>query len=304
MQGEKESLKDFMARFNTATLEITDLNEVVAMSAFKKGLKQSRFTYSLDKTFPKIYSELLARASKYIRADEGAASRRETEGKKETRRGQEKPIRPPAGKGPNQPRFDATRRPVAPRFHNYAPLTAPRANVLMEIEGEGYLPKPTRLRGPLAKRNMKKYCRYHRDYGHDTEECYQLKDEIEALIRRGHLRRYVRGPVPRSEVAIPEQVATGAEHDNQPTAGVIHMISTGLGSKGTPPPSPKRVKTVNDVITFSESDLQGVQTPHDDAVVVSSTIAKYDVKRILVDNGSSTNVLFYAIFSRVDLSKY
>ena len=64
-----------MARFNAATLEITDLNEVVAMSAFKKGLKQSRFTYSLDKTFPKTYPELLARASKYIRADEGAASR-------------------------------------------------------------------------------------------------------------------------------------------------------------------------------------------------------------------------------------
>ena len=49
-----------MARFNVATLEITDLNEVVAMSAFKKGLKQSRFTYSLDKTFPRTYSELLA----------------------------------------------------------------------------------------------------------------------------------------------------------------------------------------------------------------------------------------------------
>ena len=53
-------MKDFVARFNVATLEITDLNEVVAMSAFKKGLKQSRFTYSLDKTFPRTYSELLA----------------------------------------------------------------------------------------------------------------------------------------------------------------------------------------------------------------------------------------------------
>ena len=75
VQGEKESLKDFVAHFNMATLEITDLNEFVAMSALKKGLKQSRFTYSLDKTFLKTYSELLSRASKYIRADGGAASR-------------------------------------------------------------------------------------------------------------------------------------------------------------------------------------------------------------------------------------
>ena len=171
-------MKDFVARFNTATLEITDLNEYVAMSALKKGLKKSRFTYFLDKTFRKTYSELLARANKYIRADEGAASRRETEGKKEAKKGQEKLNRPPAKKNPNQPRFDSAHRGIMPRFQNYAPLTAPRANVLMEIEGEGYLPKPTPLRGPLAKRNMKKYCRYHRDYGHDTEECYQLKDEI------------------------------------------------------------------------------------------------------------------------------
>ena len=176
----------------------------------------------------------------------------------------------------------------------------------METEGEGYLLKPTPLRSPLAKRNMKKYCRYHRDYGHDTEECYQLKDEIEALIRRGHLWRYVRGPVPRSEVIIPEQTVAKVKHDNRPTAGMIHMISTRHGSDITnsPPPSPKRLKSTDDVITFSENDLQGVQTPHDDAVVVSSTIAKYDVKRILVDNGSSTNVLFYAVFSRMDLSKY
>ena len=67
-------MKGFVAHFNMATLEIIDLNEYVAMSTLKKGLKQSRFTYSLDKPFPKTYSELLARASKYIRADEGAAS--------------------------------------------------------------------------------------------------------------------------------------------------------------------------------------------------------------------------------------
>ena len=82
------------------------------------------------------------------------------------------------------------------------------------------------------------------------------------------------------------------------------MVLVRLGNEGMPPPSPKRLKTIDDVITFFENDLQGVQTPHDDEVVVSSTIAKYDVKRILVDNGSSTNVLFYAIFFRIDLSKY
>ena len=54
---------------------------------------------------------------------------------------------------------------------------------------------------------------------------------------------------------------------------------------------------LHDVITFSKEDARKIQTPHDDAVVVSATIANYDVKRILIDNESSTDVLFYLTFS-------
>ena len=55
----------------------------------------------------------------------------------------------------------------------------------------------------------------------------------------------------------------------------------------------------DDVIIFTDEDARRIQTPHDDAVVVSAIIANYDVKKILVDNGSSTNVLFYSTFFRM-----
>ena len=58
----------------------------------------------------------------------------------------------------------------------------------------------------------------------------------------------------------------------------------------------------DDVITLTYEDAQRIQTLHDDAVVVSATIANYDVRRILVDNESSTNILFYSTFSRIRLS--
>ena len=47
------------------------------------------------------------------------------------------------------------------------------------------------MRGPKSKRDPNKYCRYHQDRGHTTDECRQLKDEIEGLISRGYLRQYV-----------------------------------------------------------------------------------------------------------------
>ena len=80
-QGETEIFRDFVARFNVAMLEVRDLNENMAIAAMKKGLRGSRFTYSLDKTLPRTYAELLKRAYKYMRTDEGVSDRCQTEGK-------------------------------------------------------------------------------------------------------------------------------------------------------------------------------------------------------------------------------
>ena len=43
---------------------------------------------------------------------------------------------------------------------------------------------------PLAKKS--KYCKFHKDYGLDTNDCVTLEDEIESLIRKGKLSKYKR----------------------------------------------------------------------------------------------------------------
>ncbi|RRT31580.1 hypothetical protein B296_00047184 [Ensete ventricosum] len=42
------------------------------------------------------------------------------------------------------------------------------------------------------RRDKRMYYRFHREYRHNTEECRDLQYQIEDLIRRDHLRRYVR----------------------------------------------------------------------------------------------------------------
>ena len=75
-----------MAHFITAMLEVKDLNENMAISTMKIGLRGSRFTYSLDKTLSQTYAELLERAYKYMCTDEEASDRRQTEGKSQKKK--------------------------------------------------------------------------------------------------------------------------------------------------------------------------------------------------------------------------
>ena len=72
---------------------------------------------------------------------------------------------------------------------NYTPLNAPRSKVLMWIRAnEVGIPRPRRL-SPTKREGADRrfYCQYHRDYGHDTEDCRELQKAIEQLIQNKKL---------------------------------------------------------------------------------------------------------------------
>ena len=77
------------------------------------------------------------------------------------------------------------------RFTSFTPLTTLIDQVLMQIKDEGALTFPGKLKGDPNKRSRDKYCCFHRDHGHDTADCYDLKQQIEALIRQGKLQKFV-----------------------------------------------------------------------------------------------------------------
>ncbi|RWW53535.1 hypothetical protein BHE74_00039977, partial [Ensete ventricosum] len=60
------------------------------------------------------------------------------------------------------------------------------------IREKGLLKSSNRMRTRAEEWDRGCYCRFHRYYVHDTEECYDLKNQIEDLIRHGHLDRYIR----------------------------------------------------------------------------------------------------------------
>ena len=66
---------------------------------------------------------------------------------------------------------------------------------------------------------------------------------------------------------------------------------------------PKIVRKENLVIGFSKEDVRRLHHPHDDALVVSIRVGDYNVHRMLVDNGSSADILYYLAFQQMGINK-
>ncbi|KAI0503865.1 hypothetical protein KFK09_014808 [Dendrobium nobile] len=69
-------------------------------------------------------------------------------------------------------------------------------------------------------------------------------------------------------------------------------------------PTPNKSRAEHS-IAFDDSNLEGINTPHQDPLVISAGIGDpcYKVKRILIDNESSVDVLFYSIFLNMGLAR-
>ena len=64
----------------------------------------------------------------------------------------------------------------------------------------------------------------------------------------------------------------------------------------------KRVKMgIPLVLGFSNEDKLGTMQPHDDALVVTLRIGGYDVKRVMIDQGSAVEIMYLDLFKGLNL---
>ncbi|XP_043693182.1 uncharacterized protein LOC122643642 [Telopea speciosissima] len=217
----------------------------------------------------------------------------------------------------------------------YTPLNARRLEILMQIKGKGLLNQPVPMFSKPEDRNPKKYYRFHRDTGHDTKDCRQLKREIENLIRDGHLLKYVDRRKDSRPDHKEEERHVGRDdrrHDKErvtnrrgeptretgqssrPLAAPILTTLGGLGQEsarkakahagfiGVVEATTKIART-DLTISFASEDMEGINWPHDDAIVLQMFIQDRMVHKILVDTGASVDLLSYQAFKQFGLGE-
>lgn len=91
-------------------------------------------------------------------------------------------------------------------------------------------------------------------------------------------------------------------------SGVMSVVVGPDTEEGSRAPKMAKVRATP-TLGFSEEDKEGIFQPHDDALVVTIRISDYDVKRVLVDQGSGTEIMYPDFYKWLnlkpkDLKKY
>ena len=190
----------------------------------------------------------------------------------------------------------------------------PVQQVLEKVKNELFFRWPNKMVGDPANHNQNLYCHYHQDHGHTTDDCRNLWDHLEQLVREGklkHLLHHSSGRGSQTNSTFWENAA------QRPPLGTINVIFATPGRTGSYPSRimsvsccsnedsssmPKSVKmNVPLVLSFSNADKQGTIQPHDDALVVTLRIGGYDVKRVMVYQGSATEIIYPDLYKGLGL---
>lgn len=194
-----------------------------------------------------------------------------------------------------------------PLYQVHTELNQSQEQIFLADEKIAPFRRADTMRGQNTKRDPDKYCRYHRDRGHTTDECKQLKDEIEGLISIGYMRQYVGNQadhprnnnngrkaqhpqaLPWNQAPTDKGMPTPIERvDIVTIAGGPHPPRTSRNSQkwyvnelktsdGTPhvpkPRAPKHERVESLHITFTEEDASLVQFFHHDPLVITVHVA-------------------------------
>ncbi|RZR83818.1 hypothetical protein BHM03_00010529 [Ensete ventricosum] len=107
-------------------------------------------------------------------------------------------VEQPRGHPPPPPKRREDRSGMLPSRPPPIPLNSTRTEIFFQIREKGLLKAPNPMKSHSERRDKRRYCRFHKEYGHDTEECHDLQYQIEDLIWRGHLRRSHQRTTPSS----------------------------------------------------------------------------------------------------------
>ncbi|XP_019155109.1 PREDICTED: uncharacterized protein LOC109151973 [Ipomoea nil] len=197
-QGSSESLAEYLSKWKKEGMGVADFDAKSAMVIFQNNLRSGAFHQDLIRYPPRTYTDLMDKAARY--ADAEATEKRKKE--QEEGRGRKDKAPQEERKAPRPHRCEYAEGPRMNPTRYLTPLTQPVGTILAHAEDQGIVVFPKEECMKISARaDPNKYCRFHRQKGHDTDECILLKRQIEQLIQMGYLGQFIKKPGQAQEQA-------------------------------------------------------------------------------------------------------
>ncbi|XP_060201818.1 uncharacterized protein LOC132630247 [Lycium barbarum] len=328
-QRDDETLREFVARFQMEHMDLPPVTDDWVVQAFTQGINSRSSITSMELKQNLIECPAIAWADVHnryqskIRVEDDkilrAASVSWHSGKgsdrlrrvvdRDSRSSYALPTRSKGKRVQQQIRNAIDRAPgnrKTPRLSEYnfcVDVATIAATVIRNKETR----HPSPIQSDLEKRNKSLICKYHHTHGHQTEDCRKLREEVARLFNLGHLREFLSE---RAKTHFKNLDSNKQDRPEDPQQ-VIHMI---MGGTDVPiGPVVKRTKISitrekhirNDdpdgPITFDDEDMEGIAQPHNDALVIYVLVNKFRIKRVLIDLGSSGNIIRWRVIEQLGL---
>ena len=84
---------------------------------------------------------------------------------------------------------------------------------------------------------------------------------------------------------------------------VLHHLRSIISGKTLEVQAVSKLPQLDTTITFLDSDMEGCQDPHDDPLVIRAIMANKTMHKVLIDNGSSADIIFASAFDKMGIGR-
>nr|XP_009766086.1 PREDICTED: uncharacterized protein LOC104217505 [Nicotiana sylvestris]XP_016450068.1 PREDICTED: uncharacterized protein LOC107774913 [Nicotiana tabacum] len=191
----------------------------------------------------------------------------------------------------------------APRLSDYN-FNVDAATIVSAIGNIKETKWPRPLQTDPTQRDPNQICKYHGTHDHRSR---QLREEVARLFNNGHLREFRNN---RAKNHFRYRDSNKQNEQDEPQH-VIHMIIGGVDVPQGPmmkrtKVSITREKQTRDYLpketqSFNDEDTEGIIQPYNDALAISVLMNKTRVKCVLIDLGSSANIIQSNVVEKLNL---
>ncbi|GJW46772.1 hypothetical protein Tco_0078418 [Tanacetum coccineum] len=281
-QGE-ESTSAYVERYKDECIHVKACPEILKISGFMNGINNPELIKRLNDRVPQTFDELMKRTRSFIQGEAAAADSRKGYS---NNRSQEQSRR--QSNDQSSSRNNSYRGQRGGRGNDkYTPLTMTPKEILA-TEGANF-PRPPPMRTPEEQRVGNGYCEYHRQKGHTTNECVQLRQLIDKLVKEGRLDHLVKNIKEGKD----KQRSGGKKDAPRDKADTIYMVQSWQ-------------RKTKQKVSQKFSHGSGISFPTltaDNVVVEPLTIeinaAGHDIHHMYIDGGASADILYKHCFQRL-----